>query len=161
MDSYYPTSISRPQWCSLCPLEPIYPHSNLILRKRWTLNEPECTPSSQLEFLKTSYIISLTESLDWSNVLWLVNASKSLNGHWMVFQSLILSPNCTLNTLWCHVFISKIKRLGYGSTPSSLCWSRDGKNVLYLWHRNCIIYCILNIFWCHVFISKVKRIYLL
>ena len=100
MDSYFPTSVSRPQWCSLCPVEPIYPHVNLILHKRWTLNEPDCTPSSQLEFLKTSYIISLTESLDWSNVLWLVNASKSLNGHWMVFRSPILSPSCNCETTW-------------------------------------------------------------
>ena len=34
MDSCFPTSLSRPQWCSLCPLELIYPHSNLILCKR-------------------------------------------------------------------------------------------------------------------------------
>ena len=97
------------------PLEPIYPHSNLILHKRWTLNEPDCTPSSQLEFLETSYIISLTESLDWSNVLWLVNASKTLNGHWMVFRSPILSPSLhdvrrsipALDKIACQYLVSR------------------------------------------------------
>ena len=30
--------------------------------------------------LQTSYLYSLTEALEWSIVLWLVNHSKSLNG---------------------------------------------------------------------------------
>ena len=43
-------------------------------------------------FLQTSYFSSLTETLEWSIVLWLVNHSKSLNGQWLVSQSLILRP---------------------------------------------------------------------
>ena len=44
-------------------------------------------------FLQTSYFSSLTKTLEWSIVLWLVNHSKSLNGQWLVSQSLILSPS--------------------------------------------------------------------
>ena len=44
-------------------------------------------------FLQTSYFSSLTKTLEWSIVLWLVNHSKSLNGQWLVSQSLILRPS--------------------------------------------------------------------
>ena len=36
--------------------------------------------SWKIEILKTSYFHSLTETLEWSIVLWLVNHSNSLNG---------------------------------------------------------------------------------
>ena len=44
-------------------------------------------------FLQTSYFHSLTETLEWSIVFWLVNHSNCLNGQWLVSQSPILRPS--------------------------------------------------------------------
>ena len=49
-------------------------------RKKFILNNCNHVLESWYVFLKTSYFHSLTETLEWSIVLWLVNHSNCLNG---------------------------------------------------------------------------------
>ena len=60
----FPSAVWTPSWD--CPLLYQYNH---VLSLSW-----------KIEILKTSYFHSLTETLEWSIVLWLVNPTKSLNG---------------------------------------------------------------------------------
>ena len=75
--------------------------SNAALKMQ---NQNTCNCNHVLEswhvLLKTSYLHSLTETLEWSIVLWLVNHSNCLNGQWLVSQSLILRPTHKLSNIF-------------------------------------------------------------
>ena len=103
--------------------------------------------SWKIEILKTSYFHSLTETLEWSIVFWLVNHSNCLNGQWLVSQSLILRP--TRDRLLARAFVFgnclsliPTPRSAKPSTSSATAGPDSPRQTSTTWRRGWLISCM-------------------